>query len=65
MYHIYKITFVEGKQAIWITDQCPDIESALLGALEKFGKKRVKHVQKNSQEVKVVPPLAPVDFGVI
>lgn len=65
MYHVYRITFTEDKEAIWITDQCPDIESALLGAIEKFGKKRIKHVVKNSQEVKKVPPLAPIDFGEI
>lgn len=50
MYNIYKIVFKEGKEAIWITDQCPTLEDALMGAFEKFGQKRVKHVIKNNQQ---------------
>lgn len=53
MYNVYRIVFTEGKECTWITDQCSNIEDAVIGAIERFGKKRIKHVVDNSQQAEI------------
>lgn len=40
----WEIMFTDGKHSTMLTDQCRDRESALLGAIERFGAK-VKDVR--------------------
>ena len=47
----WNITFHDGKSALMLTHDCPDIQSALDAANERFGKKRVKGVNNDKEEL--------------
>lgn len=56
MYHVWIVSLSDGKKATMLTDQCPDHESALSGAIERFGARRVLSVSARNENN---PPLAP------
>lgn len=62
MYHVWIVSLSEGKKATMLTDQCPDKESAIKGAVERFGRKRVLSVCSRNENN---PPLAPKGAEII
>ncbi len=47
----WNITFYDGKSALMLTHECPDIQSALDAANERFGISRVRGVNDDKNEL--------------